>query len=159
MGVGSSGVGQLDRVERQTQAGLDTRAQSLRVAEAQDTGVVDLGLDEGGVVEVAVMRGSRCKQGGLYECSSSSDNSRLGSDLEVDVAGNGLGVVRGASGRLDVWVDAVVVAGAVGAQVAQAVQRYGVLWRVEASSQVVARNLAIANVVRCLGTDEEAIPT
>jgi hypothetical protein len=29
---------------------LDTRSESLGVAEAEDTGVVDLGLDESGVV-------------------------------------------------------------------------------------------------------------
>jgi hypothetical protein len=37
-------------VEGKTEAGLDTGAESLGVAEAEDTGVVDLGLDKGSVV-------------------------------------------------------------------------------------------------------------
>jgi len=38
------------RVEGKTESGLDTGAESLGVTEAEDTRVVDLGLDKGGVV-------------------------------------------------------------------------------------------------------------
>lgn len=83
--------------------------------------------------------------------------SRLGADLEVNVAGGSLAVVGGTGGSLDVAVDAVVVASAVGAQVAETVEGNGVLGGVEAGSKVVAGDLAVTDVVRRLGTGEEAV--
>ena len=41
-------------VDSETEGGTDTGAESLGVAEAKDTSVVDLGLDEGSRVEVPV---------------------------------------------------------------------------------------------------------
>lgn len=135
MGVGRSlRVAELGGVERKTERGLDAGAQRLGVAEAEDTRVVDLGLDEGGVVEVG-----------------------LGADLEVDVRVGALGVVRGTGTGLGVGVDTVVVAGRVGRQVAEAVEGDGVVGGVEAGAEVVAAQLALLDVVAGLSTGEEAV--
>lgn len=126
---------ELGSVEGKTERGLDAWSESLGVAEAQDTEVVDLGLDKGGVVEVG-----------------------LGADLEVDLAVSGvLGVISGSGTGLDVSVDSVVVRGGVGGEVAETVEGDGVLWGVVAGSQVVLGDLATLDVVGCLGTDEEAV--
>ena len=129
----SSARRDLKGVERETKGGLDARTQGLGVAEGQDTGVVDLGLDERSVVKVG-----------------------LGTDLEVHVAGS-LRVVGGAGAGLNVGIHAVVVRGAVGRQVAESVQRDGVLRSVEASSQVVAGQLLVLGAVGGLGTEQEAV--
>lgn len=51
--AGGGGLVQALCVESKTEGGFDTRTEGLCVAEGQNTGVVDLGLDEGGRVEVA----------------------------------------------------------------------------------------------------------
>lgn len=132
----SACVGHLDSVQGQTKRGLDTWSKGLSVAEAQDTRVVDLGLDKGGIVEV-----------------------RLCSDLQIDLTGGPLGVVGSASTRLNVWVDSVVVACRVIGQVAQGVQSDGIFWSMKASSKVVLGQLSILDVVGSLCTQQEAIAT
>ena len=52
-GTRGSGLVQAVGVEGETKGGTDTRAESLGVAEAEDTSVVDLGLDESGRVKVS----------------------------------------------------------------------------------------------------------
>lgn len=129
------GRGELAGVEGQAERGLDAGAEGLSVAEAENTEVVHLGLDEGGVVEVD-----------------------LGADLEVNLAVGGvLGVVRRPCAGLDVGVDAVVVRSRVGAQVAEAVQGDGVLGGVEAGGEVVLGDVATLDVVGDLTTGEEAV--
>lgn len=130
------GASELGSVEGKTQGSLDTWSESLGVAEAEDTDIVDLGLDEGGVVEVS-----------------------LGSDLEVDLGAvvGRLGVVGGSCSSLDVSVDSVVVGSRVGRQVAQAVEGDGVVWGVVAGSDVVPGDLGALDVVRGLSTSQEAV--
>ena len=127
-------VAELDSVEGKTERGLDTRSESLGVAEAEDTGVVDLGLDESGVVKVG-----------------------LGTDLEVDVRVGALGVVSGTGTSLSVGVDTVVVVGRVGGEVAKTVEGDGVVRSVEASAEVVSAQLAFLDIVASLGTGEETV--
>lgn len=123
-------------VETQTERDLDARAQSLGVTEAQDTRVVDLGLDERGVVEVG-----------------------LGADLEVDLTGRAAGVVDGLGTSLDVLGDLVVVRSRVSRKVTQGVQGDGVVWgRVTDGGRVTGDGTS-EDVVGGLTTDEEALTT
>lgn len=91
-------------VQSETESGLDTGSQSLGVRSGEDTGVVDLELDGGGVVQVD-----------------------LGTDFESDTTGGGLGVVNGLGTGLNVLGDLVVVRGGESAQVAQTVNGDGVV--------------------------------
>jgi hypothetical protein len=83
---------ELGGVKETTDRDLDTLAEGLGVSETEDTSVVDLGLDESGVVEVG-----------------------LGTDLEGDATGGGLGVVDSLGTGLDVLVDLISGNGARGA--------------------------------------------
>lgn len=121
-------------VQAQAKRGLDTGAQRLGVTEAEDTGIVDLGLDKRSIVEVG-----------------------LGADLQRDTASGRLGVVHGLGTGLDVLADLVVVRGGKGRQVAQAVQGDGVLGGRKADGTGVTGNGTRGDVVGGLGTDEEAI--
>lgn len=135
MGVGSGlRVAELDSVEGKAERCLDTGSQSLGVAKAEDTGVVDLGLHKGSVVKVG-----------------------LGTNLKVDVRVGALGVVGGTSTGLGVSIDAVVVAGRVGREVAETVEGDGVVGGVEASTEVVSAQFTLLDVVRSLGTGKETI--
>lgn len=126
---------ELGRVKSETEGSLDAWSEGLGVAEAQETEVVDLCLDEGGVVKVS-----------------------LGTDLEVDLAvGNVLGVVSCSGTDIDVSVDSVVVGCSVGGEVAKTVESDGVLWGVETSGEVVLGDLCGLDIVGCLGTSEETI--
>ena len=91
---------ELDRVEGKTKGGLDTGAESLGVAKGQDTRVVNLGFDEGSVVEVG-----------------------LRTNLQVHVA-RCLRVVRSTGAGLNVLVHTVVVRGAVRREVAESCLLY-----------------------------------
>lgn len=104
-GTGGSVVQPLG-VQSQTKGGLDARSQSLGVRSGEDTGVVDLELDGGGVVQVD-----------------------LGADFECDTTGGGLGVVDGLGAGLDVLGNLVVVRGGEGGEVAQTVDGDGVVLR------------------------------
>lgn len=128
--------GELARVEGETERCLDTGAEGLGVAEAEETEVVDLCLYECCVVEVG-----------------------LCSDLEVDLGVCRLGVVGGSCTCLDVSVDSVVVGGRVGGEVAETVEGDCVLWCVVAGGEVVSGDLATLYVVRGLSTCEESIAT
>lgn len=133
-GVAGGGVVELGGVEGKAERGLDTGAESLGVAEDKDTSVVDLGLDEGGVVEVS-----------------------LGADLDGDVAGGGLGVVDSAGASLNVLRDTVVVRGREGREVLERVEGDGVLGSRVADGGGVAAEGTGLDVVRSLTTDEEAV--
>ena len=128
------GVVQLLSIEGETEGSLDTGAESLSVAEANDTSVIDLGLDEGSSVKVD-----------------------LGADLEGDTAVGGLGVVDGLGTSLDVAVDALVVGGGEGLEVVETVDGNGVLRSVEADGGRVAGDLALGDVVGGLSADEETV--
>lgn len=107
------------------------------LTESEDTGVVDLRLDERSRVKID-----------------------LGTDLEADVARRRrTGVVDGLRASLDVGVDTVVVARGERAEVAETVEGDGVLGRAVADGGRVLRDLALGNVVRRLSTDEEAVAT
>lgn len=135
VGVGRSlRVAQLSSVEGETKGGLDTGSECLCVTEAEDTGVVDLGLDKRSIVEVS-----------------------LGANFQVDVGVGTLGVVRSSCTSFRVGVDAVVVAGRVGAQVAQTVEGDGIVGSVEASTKVVSAQLTILDIVAGFSTGKEAI--
>lgn len=133
-GVAGSRVVELGGVEGEAERGLDTGAESLGVAEDKDTGVVDLGLDKGSVVEV-----------------------RLGADLEGDGLGGRLCVVDGLGTGLDVLGDLVVVRGREGREVAERVESHCVLWGRVADGTGVAGEGTGLDVVRGLGTDKEAV--
>jgi len=135
--VGGTGGGDLVKalgVESETEVCLDTRAKGLGVAEAEDTSVVDLGLDESSIIKVS-----------------------LGADLKVDVLGGALGVVGGLSTGLDVRGDAVVVRCREEVQVVETLEGNSVLWRAEANGRGVASHLALSDVVGSLSTKQEAI--
>ena len=102
--------------------------------EADNTSVVDLGLDEGGTVEVD-----------------------LSADLEADTTSGGLGVVDGLGTSLDVAVDALVVRGGEDLEVVEGVDGNRILGRVEADSGGVAGDLAFGDVVGGLSTNEETV--
>ena len=105
--------------------------------ESKDARVVDLRLDERGAVEVD-----------------------LGADLERDVArGRRAGVVHGLGAGLDVGADAVVVARGVRGEVGEPVEGDGVLGGTVAEGSSVTSDLALSNVVRGLGTEEETVTT
>lgn len=135
MGGGAGGrVVELGGVEGKAKGGLDAGAEGLGVAEDEDTGVVDLGLDKGGVVKVS-----------------------LGADLERDTAGGRLGVVDGLGAGLDVLRDLVVVRGREGREVAETVEGDGVLGGREADGTSVAGDGTRSDVVRGLGTNKETV--
>lgn len=136
---------------------LDAGTESLGVAEAEDTSVVDLGLDKGGVVlscsqSVSTLFPKTCQKSDL------THKVGLRADLEGDTAGGRLGVVNGLGTGLDVLGDLVVVAGSEGAEVAETVEGDGVLGGREADGTGVAGDGAREDVVRGLGTDQEAVP-
>jgi len=133
-GGAGSRVVELGGVKGETEGGLDAGAEGLGVAEDKDTSVVDLGLDKGGVVKVS-----------------------LGTDLERDTAGGRLGVVDGLGAGLDVLRDLVVVRGREGREVAETVEGDGVLGGGVAEGSGVAGEGTGLDVVRGLGTDEEAV--
>ena len=133
-GLAGGGVVDSSGVEGKTEGSLDARSESLGVAEAEDTRVVDLGLDEGGVVKVS-----------------------LGSDLDGDTVEGRLGVVDGLGTGLDVLGHLVVVAGAEGGEVAQTVEGHGVLRGGEANGSGVSGDGTGGAIVRGLGTDKEAV--
>jgi hypothetical protein len=131
-----TGVVQLLGVESETERRLDTRSESLGVAEGNNTRVVDLGLDEGRGVEVG-----------------------LGADFERDTAVGVLGVVDGAGTSLNVTAYAMVVAGREGVKVVETVEGNGVFRRVVTNSSSIAGDAAGGDVVGGLGTKEESVAT
>lgn len=132
-GTGGSVIESLG-VETETEGDLDTGAEGLGVTKAEDTGVVDLGLNERGVVEVS-----------------------LGTDLEVDLAGGGLGVVNSLGTSLNVLGDLVVVRGRVGGEVAEGVEGDGVVSGRVTDGGGVSSDGTGENVVSGLTTDKEAL--
>ena len=86
-------------------------------------------------------------------------NLRLSTDLKADTLGGGLGVVDSLGTSLDVRADTVVVACSESAQVTETVEGDGVLGGTVAEGSSVTSNLALSNVVRGLGTEEETVTT
>lgn len=81
----------------------------------------------------------------------------LGTDLERDTAGGGLGVVDGLGTGLDVLADSVVVRSGEGGEVAQTVQGDGVVRGGVAESTGVSGDGTRGDIVGGLGTDKEAV--
>lgn len=121
-------------VEGKTEARLDTSPKSLRVTQDEKSGVVDLGLDEGGRVEVG-----------------------LGSDLEVHASDGRLGVVDGLGTGLDLRGDAVVVRRREDGEVAEGVDGGSVLRSGVANGTSVAGDGTSLDVVGRLSSNEEAV--
>jgi len=133
-GLTGGGVVESGGVESETPRDLDTGSESLGVTEAEDTSVVDLGLDESGVVKVG-----------------------LGSDLEGDTTGGGLGVVDSLGTSLDVLANSVVVGSGEGGQVSETVKGDGVVRGGVTESTGVSGDGTGGDIVRCLGTNKETV--
>ena len=103
---------------------------------SNDTRVVNLGLDERGGVKVS-----------------------LSTDLESNTAVGGLRVVDSLGASLNVTANAVVIAGREGVQVVQGVNGDSVLWGVVTNGTSITGDVPASDVVRSLGTNEEAIAT
>ena len=127
---------------------LDTGSESLGVTEAEDTSVVDLGLDEGGVV-LHVSFGPE-RRHIAYKVG-------LGSDFEGDTTGGGLGVVDSLGTSLDVLANSVVVRSGEGGQVSETVEGNGVVGSGVTESTSVSGDGTGGNIVRSLGTNKETI--
>jgi len=133
-GLTGGGVVESGGVESETPRDLDTGSESLGVTEAEDTSVVDLGLDESSVVKVG-----------------------LGSDLERDTAGGGLGVVDSLGTSLDVLADSVVVRSSEGGEVSETVEGDGVVRGGVTESTGVSGDGTGGDIVRSLGTNKETV--
>jgi len=124
---------------------------SNKLTESNDTSVVDLGLHERRVVKIAV---GHVRRGGEKDRSV---YSRLCANFKGNTAVGGLGVVDSLSTSLDVAAHTVVVAGGEGVEVVGAVKGNRVIGSVEAKGSSIAGDLALGDVVRGLGTEEEAV--
>lgn len=86
-------------------------------------------------------------------------NSRLGTNFESNTRGGRLGVIDRLSTGLYIRANTVVVAGGEGIQVAKAVKGDSIFRGVVANGSRVTGDLALSDVVRSLGTNEESITT
>jgi len=118
-----------------TEVDLDARTESLSVSKTEDTGVGDLGLNEGSSIQL-----------------------ELGTNFEGNSVGT-LGVPRSLTGSLEVAVDAVVVRSGIVAQVVGGMNSNTIFSSGITDSSVVTTNLAIQNVVGNFGTSEETLLT
>jgi hypothetical protein len=84
---------------------------------------------------------------------------RLGANLECDGRGGGVGVIYRLRAGLNVGAHAVIIARSKGAQVGETVESDGILGRRETDGSGVLGDAGLGDVVRCFGTDEEAITT
>lgn len=84
--------------------------------------------------------------------------SRLSANLKANATLGGLGVIDRLGTGLNVGADTVVVARREGVEVAETVDGDSVLGRAVANGRRVPADLAVLDVVRCLSTDEEAVP-
>lgn len=133
---------QLGGVKETTNGDLDALAEGLGVAETEDTGVVDLGLDKGIAVEVQL--GTNLQSDG-----------RLGS-LAL-TSGGSLGVPDGLATSLEVGVDAVVVRGREDLERVVGVQGDRVLGGGVASGGGEAGDVGLGDIVGDITTNQEAI--
>lgn len=127
---------QLEGVEGTTETDLNTLGQFLLVSKGDDTGVGDLGLDEGGWVQDVL--------GGDFDC-----NRVTGS--------GGLGVVGGLGTDLQDWGDLVVVTGGEDGQVVGGNEGDGVGWGLVAESSGVVGQDSGLDVVGQGTTGGEAV--
>jgi len=84
---------------------------------------------------------------------------RLGTNLERDSRGGGIGVIYGLRTGLNVGAHTVIIARSKGAQVGETVESDCVLGRRETEGSRVLGDTGLSDVVRCFGTEEEAITT
>lgn len=138
-------------VECDTERGLDACTERLRVAENEEARVVDLGLDERGVLSRVRDGTQEDEDGGTHVEVS------LSSDLEADVRVGRLGVPDGLGAGLDVLVHLVVVRGGEDGEVGEAVHGDRVRGRGVTGSDRVAGDGARWDGVGRLGAEEEAV--
>lgn len=81
----------------------------------------------------------------------------LGSDLERDTTGGGLGVVDGLGTGLDILANSVVVRSGKGGEVSETVEGDGVVGGSVTESTSVSGDGTGSDIVRCLGTNEETV--
>ena len=86
-----------------------------------------------------------------------SGDIRFNTNFEVDTGGGGLGIIDSLGTSLDVRAHTVIVAGGECRSVTQALNGDSVIRSAEADSTGVAGELAVGDVVRGLGTDQEPI--
>jgi len=123
-------------VKGKTEGSLDARTESLSVTKSKHTRVVDFSLDESSRVEVS-----------------------LGANFERDIRGGGIGIIYSLRAGLNVGAHTVVIARGKGAQVGETMDSDRVLGCRETKSSRVLGDTAFSDVVRCFGTDKEAITT
>lgn len=81
----------------------------------------------------------------------------LGSDLEGDTTGGGLGVVDSLGTSLDILANSVVVRSSKGGEVSETVEGDGVVGGGVTESTCVSGDGTGSDIVRCLGTNKETV--
>jgi len=84
---------------------------------------------------------------------------RLGANLEPDSRGGGIGVIYCLRTGLNVGAHTVIIARSKGAQVGETMESDCVLGRRKTEGSRVLGDTGLGDVVRCFGTEEEAITT
>lgn len=82
---------------------------------------------------------------------------RLGTNLERDRWGGGVGIIYGFCASLNVGAHTMIVARSEGAQVGETMESDGVFGGGETERSRVLGDTALSDVVGCFGTDKEAI--
>lgn len=139
-------------VESETEGGTDTRAEEVAVTQGENASVVDLGLHESSIVEVAKTDSSvpRAK-------SAKFRYLRLSSDLKDNTTVGRLGVVEGLGTSFSIAADAVIVAGSVGVQVVEGLKGDSIFGSIVTDGSGIAGDVALSDVVSGLSTEEEAV--
>jgi len=122
------------RIQKETERGLHTRSKSLRVPETQKSNIIDLRLHKGGRIEVC-----------------------FGRDFKSDAVGGILRIIDGLSTRLDIWTDAMIVAGGENLAIVQSVECDSIFRGIETKGSRIARNPPLSHVVRGLPSKQESI--
>ena len=84
---------------------------------------------------------------------------RLGANLERDSRGGGIGVIYCLRTGLNVGAHTVIIARSEGAQVGETMESDCILGRRETDGSRILSDTGLSDVVRCFGTNEEAITT
>jgi len=84
---------------------------------------------------------------------------RLGTNLEGDSRGGGIGIIYGLGAGLNVGANTVVVARGEGAQVVETMEGDRILGRRKAEGTRILGDTAFSDIIGCFGTDEEAVTT
>lgn len=130
----------LGSVKETTDGDLDTLAESLSVAETENTGVVNLGLDKGIAVEVEL--GTNLKSDGA---------------LGLVTSGGSLGVPDSLSTSLEISIDAVIVRGREDLERVVSMESHGIFRGSESCSSSEAGDVGTANIVSSITSDRETL--